>query len=70
MITEERLAHIEEWIGTPEDFLMARIFGEDSRREREQLISQALKELIAEVRALQLENNGLKYEANRHLFEV
>jgi hypothetical protein len=47
---EQRLAEIEEWVGTPEAFMMSRIF--DSAAEHEQRVHEAIKELIAEVRWL------------------
>lgn len=60
MITEQRLDEIEEWIGTPESFFLAKIFGDEVRAEHELKVSAAIKELIAEVRALQRENNRLR----------
>lgn len=52
MITEQRL----DEIGTPESFLLNDIFGSEAKKEHERKVYEALKELIAEVRALQREN--------------
>lgn len=53
VITEQRLAEIEEWIGTPESFLLSSMAIEEDRKRHEQQVSQAITELIAEVRELQ-----------------
>jgi hypothetical protein len=66
MMSEQRLAEIEEWIGTPEEFLISHVF--HSEMAHEQDVSKAIKELIAEVRWLQLDNDSLKMELHSTLF--
>ena len=52
MMTEQRLNEIEEWIGTPESFMLMRIGSVEAQESHERRVSVALKELIAEVRWL------------------
>jgi hypothetical protein len=54
-MNEQRLARIEEWIGTPETFLLVRMGSLEEQQVHERAVSDALKELVAEVRALQVE---------------
>jgi len=52
-MSTQRLARIEEWIGTPETFLLVRMGSLEEQQVHERAVSDALKELIAEVRYLQ-----------------